>query len=269
MSGFNRDWLALREPYDHSARDGQLAARLTRWLGPDQAVQVMDLGCGTGSNLRYLAPRLPQTQTWRLVDNDGALVGALAEADAFDPDDHHILLHDLTALDELPVGGTHAVVASALMDLVSRQWFASLAGLCRDAGAALLTSITYNGHMLWQPNLPDDGWIEEQFNAHQRGEKHFGPAMGPDANDVMSGILEGLGYRVTTVRTPWLLEPKDGEIQSELLFGVVAACLEMMPSEKDRIMRWSERRGELIKAAQSRLMVGHGDLLALPPQVPA
>ncbi len=264
MSGFKPDWLALREPYDHSSRDGRLAARLGNWLNSDRAVRVMDLGCGTGSNLRYLAPRLPRPQTWRLVDHDSTLMDALAGADAFDARDHHILQHDLAALHSLPVGEANAVVASALMDLVSQQWFQTLANLCRDAGAAILTSITYNGHMHWQPGLPDDGWIEELFNTHQRGEKHFGPAMGPDADTMMSDILEGLGYQVTTVRTPWLLDPQDSAIQNELLFGIVTACLEVTPSQKDRILRWSGHRGELIAAGRSHLMVGHGDLLALP-----
>ena len=266
MSGFNPDWLALREPYDHSARDSGLATRLAEWLSPGRGVRVMDLGCGTGSNLRYLAPRLPQPQNWRLVDHDSALVEALARSDEFDEADHHILLHDLSTLASLPVGDVNAVVASALMDLVSLQWFHALAGLCREAGAAMLTSITYNGHMRWQPILPDDGWIETLFNAHQRGEKHFGAAMGPDADTLMSGVLENLGYRVARVRTPWVLEPADVGMQNELLFGIVAACLELKPLEKDRIMRWSSRRGDLIDARKSHLMVGHGDILALPPE---
>ncbi len=268
MTGFHQDWLALREPYDHTARDGELAAGLSSWLRADPAVQVMDLGCGTGSNLRYLAPRLPRPQTWHLVDNDSTLTDALARHNGFDAREHHVHLRDLTALHDLPIGSAHVVVASALMDLVSREWFSSLAGRCREAGAALLISLSYDGHMRWQPGLPDDAWIEAQFNAHQRGEKHFGPAMGPTANIVMSGILQDLGYRVTTAATPWVLGPRDGEIQKELLSGIAAACMAMAPQEEDRIACWSDRRGDLIREGHSHLKVGHGDLLALPPGEP-
>ena len=55
MSGFSADWLTLREPADHRARNPALVEALARHLG-GRAVRVTDLGCGTGSNLRALAP---------------------------------------------------------------------------------------------------------------------------------------------------------------------------------------------------------------------
>ena len=87
MTGFDRDWLALREPYDHAARDDGLASALNGWLSARTAggsdVRIMDLGCGAGSNLRYLTPRLPHPQAWRLVDNDAALLTALSQQQWF------------------------------------------------------------------------------------------------------------------------------------------------------------------------------------------
>ncbi|WP_106418212.1 class I SAM-dependent methyltransferase [Salinicola tamaricis] len=35
---------------------------------------LVDLGCGSGSNLRYLAPQLRTPQYWRLVDHDASLL---------------------------------------------------------------------------------------------------------------------------------------------------------------------------------------------------
>ena len=55
MSGFAAAWLALREPYDHAARSAALADRFAAAVG--KAPHLLDLGCGTGSNLRYLAAR--------------------------------------------------------------------------------------------------------------------------------------------------------------------------------------------------------------------
>ena len=56
VSGFAAAWLALREPYDHAARSAALAERFAAAVG--NAPHLIDLGCGTGSNLRYLAPRI-------------------------------------------------------------------------------------------------------------------------------------------------------------------------------------------------------------------
>ncbi len=268
MSGFDREWLALREPYDHASRNDGLVAVLNDWLSSHaagQPVRVMDLGCGAGSNLRYLTPRLPAPQAWRLVDNDPALLDALSHGNRFDPRYHTTLQHDLTDLEGLPFEDCDVIVASALMDLASAEWFSRLAERCRLSGVALLVALDYDGRIEWQPTLPDDHWLEDQFNTHQRGNKGFGPAMGPSATATMSTIFGDLGYSVTTASTPWEFATSDDVIQRELVQGIAGAGLEISPHENERIEAWSKDRIALIDGATSRLLVGHGDLLALPP----
>jgi SAM-dependent methyltransferase len=86
--GFDADWLRNREPWDALARDRQAsgwglpalqawtAARLAQREARGGVLQVLDLGSGTGANLRYLAPRLGGDQRWCLVDHDAALLAA-------------------------------------------------------------------------------------------------------------------------------------------------------------------------------------------------
>ena len=85
MNGFSADWLALREPFDSAARattpDAQwLHAPWRRARPHGQALQVVDLGSGTGANLREIAPRLGGLQHWRLFDHDPQLLAALPAA---------------------------------------------------------------------------------------------------------------------------------------------------------------------------------------------
>ena len=76
MSGFSPDWLALREAADHRSRSQSVANTLqTRFL-QREIIWVLDLGCGTGSNLRATSALLPDKQCWTLVDNDPALLAA-------------------------------------------------------------------------------------------------------------------------------------------------------------------------------------------------
>src|SRR5579859_663692 len=66
----SRGWLALREPADAAARAAELVEylpRRTHWV-------IHDLGGGTGSMSRWLAPRLPGRQHWVVHDRDTDLL---------------------------------------------------------------------------------------------------------------------------------------------------------------------------------------------------
>src|SRR5262249_37166920 len=70
VGDFSAAWLTLREPADHAARSDRLARRAGAAIGTRRPVRIVDLGCGTGSNRRYLTTRLPLPQRWLLVDRD-------------------------------------------------------------------------------------------------------------------------------------------------------------------------------------------------------
>src|SRR5689334_5888016 len=71
---FSADWLALREPVDHEARSLRLARFVARAVSTGQGTSVLDLACGTGSNLRYLYHHLGRPQRWLLIDHDPVLL---------------------------------------------------------------------------------------------------------------------------------------------------------------------------------------------------
>ena len=68
------DWLALREPADAEARSGRARRHPRDRTCPRPALVVHDLGCGTGSMARWLAPRLDGPQRWVLHDRDAELL---------------------------------------------------------------------------------------------------------------------------------------------------------------------------------------------------
>ena len=80
MTGFSAAWLALREPADHRARNAAVRDSAIAHLAGKAAPRLVDLGCGSGSNLRALAPHLPSGQIWRLVDADPLLLQAARQA---------------------------------------------------------------------------------------------------------------------------------------------------------------------------------------------
>jgi SAM-dependent methyltransferase len=264
VSRFAYDWLALREPYDHAARSGALADRFARGLGPTP--RLVDLGCGTGANLRYLAPRLPQEQRWLCLDHDPDL---LARADAtlggwrgeigwrgsvrFEP------LDLATALDSLALDGA-GVTASALLDLTSAAWLDRLAERCR--GAPVLMALSFDGRLSWRPALDHDDMIRDRLLAHQRTDKGFGPALGPDAPLHLAERLEVRGHKVAIEASDWQLGPADRPLLEAMLEGVVAAAGEIR--QDPRLADWAAQRRMQLAGGELGLTVGHLDLLALP-----
>jgi SAM-dependent methyltransferase len=268
VSRFAHDWLALREAYDRAARSGALADRFAKVLGP--APRLVDLGCGTGANLRYLAPKLAsslaQEQRWLCLDHDPDL---LARADAalgrwrgevgwrgsvrFEP------LDLATSLDSLAFEGI-GVTASALLDLTSAAWLDRLAERCRRA--PVLMALSFDGRLSWRPALDDDDTIRNRFLAHQRTDKGFGAALGPDAPIHLAERLEVVGHKVAIEASDWQLGPADRPLLEAMLEGMIAAAGEIR--HDPRLAGWATQRRVQLALGELGLTVGHLDLLALP-----
>jgi hypothetical protein len=234
-------------------------------LARERPLQVLDLGSGAGSNVRYLSPFLPVPHQWLLVDRDRSL---LAEASAR-PAPGHVATRcmELGALDDPDIfAGRHLVTASALLDLVSESWLGALADRCREGRSAVLFALTYNGRSSCTPIEPEDDAVRDLFNRHQKAnDKGFGVAAGPDAVDIAARCFAAAGYRVRRESSDWVLPPEAGELQRQLIEGWAEAATETAPGERSMIQSWLGRRLAHIEANRSHIIVGHEDLAAWLP----
>lgn len=268
---FSAAWLRRREAFDAAARDAaaahlDLAARLGALRpAPGEPWRVIDLGCGTGANLRWLAPRLPGAQQWLLVDHDA---GLLAHAHGPAGADLAIVRRRLDLardLEALPWAAAHLVTGSALLDLVGAAWLQRLVAAAVAAGPALLFALSVDGRHRWSPADPDDAAVGAWFAAHQRRDKGFGPALGPRAGPVLARALRAAGYRVHGARSDWQLAgPQAAPLQRALIDGIAAAACEQAPAAAATVRAWQARRRAWV--GRGSLRVGHVDLLALPPR---
>lgn len=257
---FAADWLGLREPADHAARAPAVTAAAAAHLRAHPAPLVVDLGCGRGSNLRFLQPHLPAATRWRLVDNDAALLRDAARA--LPPaSDVELCARDLrdpgwTAT----LAGADLVTAAALLDLVGAAWLAQLVDAVGAAGAALLVTGSVDGRVSWTPAHHDDAAMAAAYEAHQGGDKGFGPALGTAAPAALEGRLRAQARRVVAADADWreIAEPR---LQAAYLDGVVAALAETGLAAA-RITAWARARRTAIAAGESRLTVGHRDVFA-------
>jgi SAM-dependent methyltransferase len=250
--GFSADWLALREPADRAARHAGLMLAAADAAGPSPV--ILDLGSGTGATRRAMEPFLPAGTRWRLADHDPALLALAASPDT------HAIEADLTELDTLPWDDVTLVTCSALLDLVSSEWIDRLAVILASRQIPFYAALSYDGAMAWDPADHSDATITAAFNRHQRGNKGFGSALGPDASAVSSERLAAAGFATRLASSPWDLSPDASDLQANLLTGIAAAAAEAGAGEAEG---WAIRRRGLL--SRTRMIVGHTDLLALPP----
>lgn len=260
MSGFDKDWLRLREPVDLKARDQSLAALAMETAAEARHSVILDIGCGTGSTFRALSPLLQNAAAWRLFDNDPRL---LEEANRLHGNSIDTIRGDLNDIDSLPLSSTTLITASALFDLCSQDFIDRFVDRIAPAGIGLYAALNYDGVMHWSKFHPLDDVVTANFNAHQLGNKGLGPALGPTAWTSLATALERRGYSVRTAESPWVMTSDDAELQTLFLNGVVGAVLEYAELDEAEIRDWSKFRHRMIERDDSLCSVGHQDVLAI------
>jgi SAM-dependent methyltransferase len=281
------DWLALREPADVRARDAAAGTLLPPLLdhlrerlsphgahGPGGAVgggggdgaaglRVVDLGAGTGANLRWLAPRLTElggpgelaAQRWTLVDHDPRL-------ETWGPAASGTIRADVGDLSRLlaDLGGADLVTAAALLDVLDQPVLAAVVDAVVTSGVPCLFSLSVTGAVALDPPDPSDHPIATAFDAHQRREGRPGPDAGVEA----ARLFRERGWAVVVAATPWRLGPGDGELVRAWLEGRAEAAVEWRPELSGPVAGWLERRRSAAAAGALTAIVDHVDVLALP-----
>ncbi|GIF14629.1 class I SAM-dependent methyltransferase [Actinoplanes teichomyceticus] len=252
MTGeFSADWLALREPADADARSLELVGLL-----PQPVKVIRDLGCGTGSLGRWLAPRLPAPQLWILTDRDHELLEVAADRM---PEGANVAIdeRDVTALTRDDLTGADLVTCSALLDLLTAAEVDRLVEVCAQARTTALFTLSVTGQVRFTPQDPRDREVEAAFNAHQRRETGGRPLLGPDAPAYTAAAFTRAGARVVTRESPWRLGPQRARLTAEWLRGWVGAAAQQRPD-----LRFDEYLAARL-AALPEVTVGHRDVLAI------
>ena len=280
MTGFSAQWLALREPADHRARDRALQNKVCEQLASvarteQRTVRLIDLGCGSGSNLRALATALPAQQHWTLVDYDPLLLAAaraalIAWADQVISDktvlticksgktiDIEFAQVDLARdIERVLAWPADVITAAAFFDLVAETW---LVRFCQALRTTLYTVLTYDGSEQWLPAHTADAAMLKAFHAHQKTDKGFGVAAGPDATSIMQRELTARGFQVTLASSPWQSDQTEAGFIHALATGSAAAVRETGLLNEQDVEQWLAAR-----ISAQHCTIGHWDILATP-----
>jgi hypothetical protein len=259
MGDFSAAWLQLREAIDHRARSAALTTGVLEAIQVDE-LRILDLACGTGSNLRYLRGHVSPDPDWLLVDHDPSLIALVPAAPNVTT-----LARDLVSLDAGLFDGRSLVTASALLDLVSEAWLRGLAAQCRAHGSRALFALTYDGRIAFEPGEPEDSLVRDLVNRHQETDKGFGPALGPAAVRAAIDLFQSAGYDVRTAPSDWLLSRTSAPdaLQEQLIEGWAEAAAAIAPDKAAIVGSWRRRRLDHVASGRSRLVVGHQDVAAV------
>ncbi|GGJ51169.1 hypothetical protein GCM10010121_072570 [Streptomyces brasiliensis] len=265
------EWLELREGADAAARSLDLLdplrirlADLPRGAGRSGGIVVHDLGCGTGSMGRWLAPRLDGAQHWVLHDRDPYLLhfAAVASPRAA-ADGSRVSVEtrrgDVARLTPDALAGASLVTASALLDVLTRAEVETLAGACVGAGCPALLTLSVAGRVELTPSDPLDAEITDAFNAHQRRTG----MLGPDAVTVACEAFADRGATVEVHPSAWHLGPDEAALTAQWLRGWVGAAVEQRPELREPADRYVRERLAACEAGELHVVVHHSDLLAL------
>jgi hypothetical protein len=263
------NWLALREPADAEARAHDLVEAL-ELASPASGTKVIhDLGCGTGSMGRWLAPLLAGAQHWVLHDRDADLL-ARAAADVPGPaaDGAPVTVEakhtDLDRMQVRDLSGATLITASALLDMLTAEELDRVVGLCLGVGCPILLTLSVVGSVEITPADPLDRRVAAAFDAHQRRTTERGALLGPDAVDVAAQAFRRLGAEVLVRPSPWRLGPAHSALTAEWFTGWVGAAREQEPDLAAECDPYARHRLEQASAGNLAVTVGHADLLVLP-----
>jgi hypothetical protein len=262
-------WLALREPADADARARELADRLERALPQRGRRVIHDLGCGTGSMGRWLAPLLAGRQHWVVHDRDADLLALAAAAPAGPAADGAPVTiearnTDIARLHARELAGASAITASALLDLLTEGELERLAKVCHEAGAPTLLTLSVTGRVEIVPELALDRRVAAAFDAHQRRMTERGRLLGPDAVEFAARVFRGLGAEVLVRPSAWRLGRVHAGLAAEWFSGWVGAACEQQAELGTRCDPYARRRLQQASAGELAVTVGHADLLVLP-----
>ena len=266
MSGFSAEWLSLREPFDLRARSPVVLDAVLGAVAAKPNLRIVDLGCGSGSTLRALAPRLsaPQ-QHWRLVDYDRGLLTRAAESAAALNVTAVTVTADLQReLETVLTENADLITTSALLDLVSETWIDRLIDRVAARAVPVYAALSYDGRIELAPAHPLDEAVARAVNLHQRRDKGFGPALGPSAAETALAKFAQRGFSVVHGPADWVASDEDAAFQSEIVRGWAAAAGETSEIGASNLGAWLAFREEEIGAGRSALRVGHVDFFAAP-----
>lgn len=283
---FDPNWLETRYRFDSSARKNSTEKKMLNHFSSHGNINILDIGAGTGNNVRYYSPFLPQNQSWLLLDSDPLLNSqSLVLLSQWAKKNHwpyqlsenelqfQISTKTITVKKKLgsllelnkiiDLAKVNLITANAVFDLFSSlQWKIFLNQLT-PFSLPLLATLNYS-EMSFFPFCKINQKYIHLYNDHMTRKQKFGKAMGASCAQEMSDILTQYNYNTITEQSNWIIDPKENIMLNFLIHFMEKSVDEMIssPLEKKTFHQWIEKKRKDIKEARLKAKVQHIDIFA-------
>ena len=264
---FNLNWLDRREPADNAAQNADVLGALIRYFAACKTLHIVDLGAGSGSCFRKLSPLLPQEQVWLLVDGDARLLNVALERcrPLAEQTKGRVVTVSARAgnidacLADCIRPDANLVTLAAFLDLVSERFVEEFTEVLATRSLPVYATLNYSGVESWLPPHALDAAVLDAFLAHQRSDKGFGNALGPDTAGCFERALRKRGYDVHSGPSDWSLDRDHAPLIVRLAKGIAAAVGETGRIDPVDLASWLAARLQSQAA-----VIGHTDIFAAP-----
>ena len=282
---FSKAWLTEREFFDNQSRSNLLIKEIKK--DSRSINKIIDLGCGTGSFLRWCIAQKLSFSEAMLIDFDRRLINSIGmlfrrflknkNYTIKKVNTREYLVTNLSSLEKSKIlflkkniinsldkiDRYDLVSLSALSDLLSKNIIRRLLSKT-NRNKYIYFSLCFNGKIRWSPVNEFDNYVINKFNKHQIQDKGFGIALGENSIRYIESIANKNSYVYTKKDSSWKINSfniQGKSFQEKYLKIILTALKNDDITDKDILKLWFSKRMQSIKHIKSKLIVGHNDIL--------